>query len=129
MHFRNFTYEFFRPSVSWTNVTQMNVIKPKKEIHQHILQATIHLLNSTKSKKILEKKSLENFYKCCTEIGSILFKRCIERLREFIDFDIFTAVLAVECFYNVLQIILLYFRSNLKKFLDGIGRYFKIDDC
>lgn len=84
------------------------------------MQATISQLHLLKSRKGLERN--KEYYTYCKEIAEIIYPKCIERLEEFIEFDITTAALAVECFDVILSIVSINYKSELKSFLCAVGR-------
>ena len=108
--------------VSWTTIAQSNVLKTKREIHQHMMQATINIVTAVKNKKIIEVQTAKMTYGHICDIAVILYERIIKRLVEFIDFDCTTAVLAVECFLLILNIVNNNFKSNFQAFLSKVGK-------
>lgn len=105
-------------TVDWTTIEEANILKPKKEFHQYILQSTISLLSNVKDPKNTKNELFDH----CTEIASILYHRCIKRLDEFLDFDVCTANLAADCFHSILTFLFTSSKKNLKQVLC------KIDD-
>lgn len=93
-------------------------MKPKKEFHRYILQSAISLLSNVKYSKTKNEVSDH-----CIEIGAILYQRCIIRLDEFADFDVYTANLAVDCFDSILTLLISCPKKNLKQFLCKIGKF------
>ncbi|KAG5900127.1 hypothetical protein JTB14_012800 [Gonioctena quinquepunctata] len=106
--------------VSWATSAETNFVKPKKEFHQHIMQATLHLVQNIKRQKDIDTNVKKLYFEHITGIAKILFNRIIRRLNEFIDFDSVTAILAMECFNFILILVNTQYKSNMKSFLSKI---------
>lgn len=111
-----------RPKVPWTNATQANLVKSKVEFHRYVLQTALDLIQSHKNTKLLNKQEAKEVYDGCTEMASILYDRCILPMKEFIDFDLPTAILAAECFQNIVALITTQYGSNFQNFLSTVGK-------
>ncbi|XP_072384850.1 Fanconi anemia group I protein homolog [Diabrotica undecimpunctata] len=108
------------PKLSWTTVSEANTVKTKKELHQHVMQATLYLVQQVKRRKDLETLTKKTYFDHVTEVASIIFRRIIKRLDEFVDFDSLTAALALECFGIILNLVNAQYKSNLKAFLNKV---------
>uniref|UniRef100_A0A6P7FIB2 Fanconi anemia group I protein homolog n=1 Tax=Diabrotica virgifera virgifera TaxID=50390 RepID=A0A6P7FIB2_DIAVI len=108
------------PKLTWTTVTEANTVKTKKELHQHVMQATLYLVQQVKRRKDLETLTKKTYFDHVTYVASIIFKRIIKRLEEFVDFDSLTAALALECFGIILNLVNAQYKSNLKSFLSKV---------
>ncbi|EEZ98882.2 Fanconi anemia group I protein homolog-like Protein [Tribolium castaneum] len=107
--------------VSWTTCVQANVVKSKREFHQHAMQATLNLVTSLKHKKNIETQTAKVLYDHLCDIAMVIYERIIKRMDEFASFDCTTAVLAAECFLLILNIVNNHHGSNLKAFLSRVG--------
>ncbi|XP_074025799.1 LOW QUALITY PROTEIN: Fanconi anemia complementation group I [Leptinotarsa decemlineata] len=107
-------------NVTWASSSEANLLKPKKELHQHLMQATLHLVQNAKRRKDIETKVKKFYFDHISAIAAILFNRIIKRMNEFIDFDSISAVLAMECFNMILILVNTQYRSNMKQFLSKI---------
>lgn len=116
---------FLRPMVSWTTVAQANIVKSKRQFHQHIMQALLNLLTSIKNKKIIETRNAKSVYGHLCDIAKVIYDRIIKRMLEFIDFDCTTGVLAAEAFLLILNIVNNHYKSNFKAFLSRVGKIYK----
>lgn len=101
---------------------QANVIKTKVDFHRYVLQTSVELIQRYKNVRFLNKQDAKELYHECTEMASILYERCILRMKEFLDFDTQTAVLAAECFYNIILLITTQYGNNLHHFLSVVGK-------
>lgn len=106
-------------NVNWTTVQQANLLKVKHDIHQHIMQATVFQLQQISTHKCLERN--KEYYTQCRDIAKIIYPKCINRLEEFLEFDVTTATLAVECFDTILNIVCTHYNGELKSFLCVVG--------
>ncbi|GJQ77090.1 FANCI [Trypoxylus dichotomus] len=106
-------------NVTWTTAQQANLLKVKHDIHQHVMQATAFQLQQLNTRKGLERN--KEYYEYCRDIAKIIYPRCIHRLEEFLEFDITTANLAVECFNIILNIVCTNYSAELKTFLCAVG--------
>ncbi|KAF5299517.1 hypothetical protein FQR65_LT01100 [Abscondita terminalis] len=114
--------------VNWTTQAEANIIKTKREIHQHMLEATIHLVKNLKSLRTEEDRYKKLCFNFLTEIAVILYERCIVRLDSFLDFDSMSATLAMECFYLILKVIGHHFKKKLPLLLSTLVDKSKDDD-
>lgn len=112
----------YRPKVPWTNVAQANLIKTKVDFHRYVLQASLDLIQSHKNLKLLNKQEAKEVYDGCTEMATILYDRCIARMKEFIDFDLTTALSAVDCFHNIVALVTAQYGNNFQNFLSTVGK-------
>ncbi|CAH1104215.1 unnamed protein product [Psylliodes chrysocephalus] len=108
------------PKLTWTTTSEANVVKTNKELHQHVIHATLYLVQSVKRRKDLETRNKKQYFEHITDVASLLFKRIINRLDEFTDFDGVTAVSAMECFNLILTLVNIQYKSNLKLFLNKV---------
>lgn len=108
-------------NVNWTTAQQADHIKVKHDIHRHVMQATVSQLQQINTHKGLEKN--KELYIYCSDIAKIIYPRCIQRLEEFLEFDVTTAVLAVDCFHIILNIVSNNYRDKLKTFLCTVSMY------
>lgn len=111
-----------RSEVDWTNAAQANLIKSKVDFHRYVLQALVNLIQLHKNARLLNKQETKEVYDGCTEIALILYARCIVRMKEFIDFDAATAVLAAECFHDIVLLISAHFGGHFQNFLCSVGK-------
>lgn len=65
----------------------------------------MELLQSLKNVNMKGLRNSGQYFNYFTEIATILYEKCIIRLNEFIDFDSCTAIMAVECFHMILNMI------------------------
>lgn len=86
-----------------------------------MMQATLNLISGLKNKKIVEVQTAKETYGHLCDIAMVLYERIIKRLVEFIDFDCATAVLTLECFLLIFNVINNQFKSNFKSFLTRVG--------
>ncbi|XP_056642069.1 Fanconi anemia group I protein isoform X1 [Diorhabda sublineata] len=110
----------YEPKLTWVTASEANVIKTKKELHQHVLAATLFLIREVKRRKDLETGTKKIYYDHITEVASLLFRGIVRRMNEFVDFDSATAVLALECFDLILHTINVNYKPNLQSFLSKI---------
>lgn len=106
-------------------MSQANIIKSKREFHQHMMQTTLNILTSIKNKRYLDLEAGKAVYAHLCNITKIIYERIIKRMTEFIDFDCATAVLAAESFLLIMNIIVSNFRANFESFLIRIGNNVK----
>ncbi|KAI4458189.1 hypothetical protein MML48_7g00003128 [Holotrichia oblita] len=106
-------------NVNWTTTQQANLLKVKHDIHQHVMQATAFQLQQISTHKCPERN--KEYYTHCKEIAKIIYPKCINRLEEFLEFDVTTATLAVECFHTILNIVCTHYNGELKSFLCVVG--------
>ncbi|KRT83344.1 hypothetical protein AMK59_4329 [Oryctes borbonicus] len=111
-------------NVTWTTAQQANLLKVKHDIHQHVMQATAYQLQQLSTQKDLERN--KEYYGYCTNVAKIIYPRCINRLEEFLEFDISTANSSVECFNIILSIVCANYSSEVKSFLCAIGGYIEL---
>ncbi|KAJ8938554.1 hypothetical protein NQ314_011443 [Rhamnusium bicolor] len=108
------------PNVDWSTTAQAVMVKSKREFHQHIMQATIHLVHNVKRHKDIESRYKKLSYDHITDVALVLFSRIVKRLNEFINFDSTTAVLAMDCFHAILVLITSQYKSNMKIFMNKV---------
>nr|CAI5817017.1 unnamed protein product [Callosobruchus analis] len=108
------------PNVCWTTTTEANVLKTKKELHQNVMQTTLSLIQNMKKMKVIDSQIKKKYYDHISDVAAILFRRIVNRLKDFFDFDSVTAVTAMDCFHNILSMISAHYKSNLKSFLKKI---------
>ncbi|KAJ8961411.1 hypothetical protein NQ318_014657 [Aromia moschata] len=92
------------PAIDWTTPAKAYLLKSKHYFHQHMMQATLHLIQNVKRHKEIDGRYKKLYYEYVSDIASILFHRIIKRLSDFIDFDYVTANLAVDCFHAILDL-------------------------
>ncbi|CAG2059991.1 unnamed protein product, partial [Timema podura] len=51
----------------------------------------------------------------------ILYERCVTKIQEIADYDLISTVVALECFYELLKILLARYQANVTKYLADIG--------
>lgn len=112
----------FRPVIEWATNAHVVTIKTKCDLHQLIMQATIFLVQNVKRFKGIETRYKKMYYDYITDVSCVIYLRIIKRLNEFVDFDCTTAVLAMECFHIILTVVTTQYKSNLKSFLDKVGK-------
>lgn len=83
------------------------------------MQAVAFQLQQISSSKSIERN--KEYYVYCRDIAKIIYPRCIDRLEDFVEFDVTTAALAVECFNVILTIITTNYGNELKSFLCVVG--------
>ncbi|CAG9823300.1 unnamed protein product [Phaedon cochleariae] len=108
------------PTVSWTTVTEANVVKTKKDFHQHVMEATLHSVMAVKKRKDVDSNIKKVYFDHVTDIAVIIFDRIVKRLEDFVDFDSVTASLAMECFNVILNLVHTQYTSNLRSFLNKV---------
>ncbi|CAH0559213.1 unnamed protein product [Brassicogethes aeneus] len=106
--------------VDWVGPGKANVIKTKREFHQHVMQATINIVQNIKHLKNIDSNVEQKHYDTLVDISVIIYNRIIKRFNEFIDFDCTTAVLALECFQYILHRITTQYKSNFRSFIKKI---------
>nr|XP_022920063.1 Fanconi anemia group I protein-like [Onthophagus taurus] len=104
-------------NVEFIPTLSLNQIKSKSEIHRHVMQSTINLVQSLKKSKHLSTNQKIKDYKNCLNVAKIIYKRCLERMDEFVDFDPVTTVLAADCFQIILKLVCTRYNDDLSKFL------------
>ncbi|XP_018565780.1 Fanconi anemia group I protein [Anoplophora glabripennis] len=109
------------PVIEWVTNVHVVTIKTKCDLHQHVMQATIFLVQNVRRFKGIDARYKKAYYDYITDISSVIFLRIIKRLNEFVDFDCTTAVLAMECFHIILTLITNQYKSNLKSFLNKVA--------
>lgn len=107
-------------SVDWSSPEQANILKRNILFHQYALQAVHNLFISLKQVKYLEEHKKSTHFDYCMEIAKLLFVRCIQRFDEISEFDYGTALLSLEVFNTILQVVNLHFKNHWLKFLNGI---------
>ncbi|CAH2009829.1 unnamed protein product [Acanthoscelides obtectus] len=108
------------PNVPWTTTSEANLLKTKKELHQKVMHTTFTLVQNAKKLKVIDTQIKKNYYEHISDIAAIIFRRIVKRLVDFLDFDSATAVLAMDCFHNILSLISTQYKSNVKSFLKKI---------
>ncbi|KAJ8921771.1 hypothetical protein NQ315_008396 [Exocentrus adspersus] len=109
------------PVIDWTTNAQVVTIKTKRELHQHVMQATLTVIQNVKRCKVIETKHKKTYYDYITDIASVIYNRIVRRLNDFIDFDCTTANLAMECFHLIITVIVSHYKSNFKSFLNKVA--------
>ncbi|CAG9854126.1 unnamed protein product [Phyllotreta striolata] len=111
----------YEPQLSWTTVSEANVVRTNKELHQHLMGTVLHLAQTSKHKKELDTAVKKLHFDHITAIATIIYKRIIKKLAEFTDFDAPTAVLAMECFNLLINLIINQYKNNLSSFLNTVA--------
>ncbi|GLV41723.1 Fanconi anemia complementation group I [Carabus blaptoides fortunei] len=110
------------PTVSWTNLSQTNILKVKREFHRYVLNVILQLVNDVKTSKCIETTHTKPYFQYCTDIATVLFERVVKRLNYSIDFDCTTSVLALECFHAILSLVVHYYKEKINTFFSSVGK-------
>ncbi|XP_067004325.2 Fanconi anemia group I protein [Anabrus simplex] len=110
----------YQRPLEWASTDSANMLRGRREFSRYVMQATLQQLHHIKSMKSTEIKHFPALFSHCTEVGSVLYQNCIENLQDLSAVDKLTSVLSVECFYELLLVVKLHFKSQFSRFLDTV---------
>lgn len=113
-----------KTEIPWTDIAQANLLRAKTDFHRHMMQCAItliHNLKGEKGEKSVDSRNFKGAFVHLTELGIVIYERCVERLEEFVDFDSTTALLATDCFYGILNLVIASCKEDFLQFLITVG--------
>nr|CAD7261097.1 unnamed protein product [Timema shepardi] len=64
---------------------------------------------------------LENMDCGVVQAEEILYEQCVSKIQQIADYDLISTAIALECFYELLKILLARYQTNVTKYLADIG--------
>ena len=119
LYFLKYVSDFIS-TVNWATISDANKLKTKHDVHRYVIQAIMELLQSLKNVNMIGLPNPDQYFNYFTEIATILYEKCILRLNEFIDFDSCTAIMAVECFHMILNMVNVNYSKKWQLFLKNM---------
>ncbi|XP_015609522.1 Fanconi anemia group I protein isoform X2 [Cephus cinctus] len=112
----------YHDSVPWASKGQADFLRNQQNFHRYILQTCLQLFQNAKSLKDTELVLHEKQYrKRYLEIGRLFYKHIVNPLKDLREFDEQTALVGVECFKEICELMCETFPSLLEKFLSITG--------
>ncbi|KAL0269203.1 UNVERIFIED_CONTAM: hypothetical protein PYX00_007013 [Menopon gallinae] len=110
----------YENSLTWASEESVAPVKNKRELHRYCLNATLTLLKQAKLVPATELSKDSPSLGYLTKIGRVIFTKCVQRVGEMIEFDRVSAVLVLECFAELIQLVLSNFQEKFTAFFGDI---------
>ncbi|XP_012279084.1 Fanconi anemia group I protein [Orussus abietinus] len=108
----------FQESVPWATDEQSNSLKSHQDFHHYILHTLIQLLHKAKNLTGLDlERHRDEFGKIYLDIGELLYKKIITEFETVLNTAPQTALLGLECFKDMCDLMCTSYSSILLKFL------------
>ncbi|XP_034935128.1 Fanconi anemia group I protein [Chelonus insularis] len=111
----------FEPSVPWSTEDQASILKKRTEFHSYTLRTCIQVFHRVKNLWNYERrKHCKKYIKDYIEIGQVLYHNTIVGLDTVRALDEEIAVLCLECFKELCDLMCTVFSSELPIFLSKV---------
>nr|CAD7574250.1 unnamed protein product [Timema californicum] len=107
-------------SVSWSTTEAAKQLKGKRDFRRYIMRVVLSLIQKHSSLKQTDSRSSSNFVEFL-QCGRILYEQCVSKIQQIADYDLISTAIALECFYELLKILLARYQTNVTKYLADIG--------
>ncbi|KAH0548377.1 Fanconi anemia group I protein [Cotesia glomerata] len=108
-------------NVVWATREQANVLKKRVEFHNYTLRTSVQIFHATKTLPVYElKKHEEKFIKDYFDLGEIVYKKIVCNFDTIREIGEETAILGLECFRELCDLMVTTFNSELEAFLNKL---------
>ncbi|XP_066601799.1 Fanconi anemia group I protein homolog isoform X2 [Prorops nasuta] len=108
----------YSDSVPWASEEQTDFLKCHYDFPRYIIQGLIHYLQNLKSLNYYSLQREKNLnIKLYCDTGELLYKRILPRLEDMTQEDPLVALLAIEAFKELCNLMCTHFFSEMHKFL------------